>query len=197
MIKAEEAEVIGCDLSPEACSFAEEHLAIPMFRSEISACEAQIGLVDAIIMRDLIEHPFKPMDTFNSACNLLKPGGLLLLWTPNGSEAGENAESGAEWVGFRVDLEHLQYLSAQTINWLARKKELRIERLDTFGFPNISHLTKINHRKPIGLRTRALVKAIPGSRNIVKVFRSVVESIAGNHEERLGSYNLYTVLRKL
>jgi SAM-dependent methyltransferase len=196
LAREEGAEVVGCDLSPEACSFAEEKLAIPMFKSEITACAARIGPVDAIIMRDLIEHPFNPMNTLNSACGLLKPGGLLLLLTPNGGAAGTDADSGAQWVGFRVDLEHLQYLSTKTVNWLAQKKDLGIERLDAFGFPKIAPLTEFSHGKPVGMKTRALIKGIPGSRKMVQIFRTIGKSLAENHEERLGSYHLYAVLRK-
>jgi len=67
----------------------------------------------------------------------LKPGGLLLLHTPNGGEAGTNIERAKKWVGFRVDLEHLQYLSPRTINCLSHELNLRIERLGAFGFAGL------------------------------------------------------------
>ena len=85
-------------------------------------------------MRDYIEHPVDPLIEIQTAVNILRPGGLLLLHTPNGGEAGINIERAKKWVGFRVDLEHLQYLSPHTVNWISKMYKLKIERLETSGF---------------------------------------------------------------
>ena len=38
---------------------------------------------ELITLLDLIEHPLLPMEILNKACTLLKPGGMILIWTPN------------------------------------------------------------------------------------------------------------------
>ncbi|PQP34392.1 hypothetical protein C6A37_08035, partial [Desulfobacteraceae bacterium SEEP-SAG9] len=117
-------DVVGCDLSPEACEFAKNKLGITVHQSELHLCSPSIGNVDAVVMRDFIEHPVEPLIDIKAAVSILKPGGLLFIQTPNGGEAGTNIETARKWFGFRVDLEHLQYLSPHTVNWLSQKYDL-------------------------------------------------------------------------
>lgn len=201
MARSAGAEVIGCDLSPEACDFANNRLGITVHQSNLYSCSSSIGNVDAIVMRDLIEHPVNPLIDIQAACNILKPGGLLLLHTPNGGEAGINIEGAKKWVGFRVDLEHLQYLSPHTVNWLSKKYWLRIERLETSGFPGLKGIDKLPKRKEkdfVRSSARKIIKTIPGMRGMVKTLRLLkTEVIGGYRDLRLGSYHLFAILRKV
>lgn len=195
------AEVIGCDLSPEACEFAKNKLGIQVYQSTLSSSAHTIGDVDAVVMRDFIEHPAQPLTDIQAAVGILKPGGLLLFITPNGGEAGRNADAGKAWVGFRVDLEHLQYLSPCTINRIARTLDLRIERLNAFGFPGLEGKDKLPGKPVRELRTRDralnILKRIPYLHTIVKAARAIKAGGTGeNPDPRLGSYHLFVVLRK-
>lgn len=193
------ADVVGCDLSPEACEFAENRLGITVHQSDLYSCSSSIGNVDAIVMRDLIEHPVNPLIDIQAAVRILKPGGLLLFHTPNGGEAGTNVETAKEWVGFRVDLEHLQYLSPRTINWLSHEVDLKIERLGAFGFPGLKGIDKLpKRREKNSVRTRDIAKRIPCMRTVVKTLRAMKAEVKGGHPDpRLGSYHLFAVLRKV
>jgi 2-polyprenyl-3-methyl-5-hydroxy-6-metoxy-1,4-benzoquinol methylase len=200
------ADVVGCDLSPEACEFANKKLGITVYQSDLSSCISSVGDVDAIVMRDLIEHPVNPLLDIEAAYQILKPGGLILFLTPNGGEAGTDVESAKKWVGFRVDLEHLQYISPHTINWLAKVFDMRIEQLDAFGFPalkGIDELPKGIDELP-KIRSRAvdiardIAKRIPYTRTIIKALRAVkAEGNVSHPDLRLGSYHLFAVLRKV
>ena len=64
---------------------------------------------DIITMNELIEHPLEPMEVLRKATALLKPEGLLSLWTPNGDGGRREQDP----VLFRKDLEHMQYLHAR------------------------------------------------------------------------------------
>lgn len=193
------ADVVGCDLSPEACEFANNKLGITVHQSELHLCSSSIGNVDAVVMRDFIEHPVEPLIDFQAAVSILKPGGLLLFHTPNGGEAGTNIETASKWVGFRVDLEHLQYLSPHTVNWLSQKYDLRIERLETSGFPGLKGIDKLPKRKSqTASSARETVKKIPGIRRMVKTLRVLKTQMMGvNRDLRLGSYHLFAILRKV
>ena len=196
--KAGGADVVGCDLSPEACEFARERLGLPVHQSDLHSCSSSIGSVDVIVMRDLIEHPVNPLNDFQAACSILKPGGLILLYTPNGGEAGTSIETAMKWVGFRVDLEHLQYLSPHTINWLSQKYELNIERLETSGFPCLKGIGKLPKRRSETIHSvREFTKNIPGMRRVVKILRALKSAmIADSIIPRIGSYHLFSILRK-
>jgi 2-polyprenyl-3-methyl-5-hydroxy-6-metoxy-1,4-benzoquinol methylase len=196
--KAEGAEVIGCDLSPESCEFAQKKLGICVYCSTLECCLSSIGKVDAVIMRDLIEHPIEPLAVISAAHEVLKPGGVLLLHTPNGGEAGTHIETAKKWVGFRVDLEHLQYLSPRTINWLSHKVGLSIERLVAFGFPGLKGINVLPSRGKTNVgRVKDMVKRIPCMHTMVNALRAVKAELNGGYQDpRLGSYHLFAVLRK-
>ena len=192
------ADVVGCDLSPEACEFANNTLGITVHQSELHLCASSIGKVDAVVMIDFIEHPINPLISIQAAYSILKQGGLLLIHTPNGGEAGTNIETAKKWVGFRVDLEHLQYLSPHTVNWLAQKYDLRIERLETSGFPGLKKIDDLSKRKPHTTSpAREIVKKIPGMREMVKTLRVLKTEIMGGNRSVNGSYHLFTILRKV
>lgn len=197
--RAEDAEVIGCDLCPEACEFSQKRLGINVYCSTLEGCSSSIGLFDAVVMRDLIEHPIEPLAVIRAAHAVLKPGGVLLLHTPNGEEAGTKIETAKKWVGFRVDLEHLQYLSPRTINWLSHELDLGIERLGSFAFPGLKGIDELPKRGAKNMdRARDIAKRIPYMRTMVKALRAVKTEVNGGHQDpRLGSYHLFAVLRKL
>ncbi len=202
MAKALGALVAGCDLSPEACEFARNRLGLTVHQSELDSYPSAIGNIDAVVMRDFIEHPVNPLVDIQAACNILKPGGLLLLYTPNGGDAGTSLETGKNWVGFRVDLEHLQYLSPRTINWLSRKLGVRIERLETLGYPVLEGIDGLpqlpNSRHRVAYSAREMVKMIPGMRKTVQALRLLKAKITGQYRDPLlGSYHLFTILRKV
>jgi len=194
------ADVVGCDLSSEACEFANNRLEITVYQSDLSSCISSVGDVDAVVMRDFIEHPISPLIDIQTAVGILKPGGLCLFHTPNGGLAGRSLDTASKWVGFRVDLEHLQYLSPHTINWLSRTLDLSIERLDAFGFPGlkgIDELPKLKKRARTTRLAKDILKSIPYMRTIVKAIRAVKTEINGGHcDPRLGAYHLFAILRK-
>jgi SAM-dependent methyltransferase len=191
------AEVFGCDLSPEACKFSIEQLKIEMHNGPIETCK-QIERVDAVIMRDLIEHPIKPMDVIQAAFDLLKPNGVILVHTPNGGNAGVNLESGKNWVGFRVDLEHLQYLSPFTVNWIACNFGMTIERLDCFGYPGIEMLKEMAHKKKFSIENvKRVIRKSPIIHKVLSNLKNkLLKCNSIQNDPRFGSYHLFSILRK-
>ena len=195
------ADVVGCDISPEACNFVKTRLGITVHNSNLQKCLSSIGNVDAVVMRDLIEHPVEPLMDIQAAYNILKQGGLLLLLTPNGGEAGSQVETGKKWVGFSVDLEHLQYLSSQTINWLSKTFGWRIERLECFGFPCLEGIDQFPNkmrRNTNYAMLKEIAKLLPGARQTNHVLQAIKAGLTRGHQDlRLGSYHLFAILRKV
>ncbi len=76
---------------------------------------------DSITMIDVIEHLAEPAKAIKKAYGLLKPGGLLVLVTPD-IESPTAKLMGKRWWHFRPA--HVNFFSRRTINWLA----------DNFGF---------------------------------------------------------------
>lgn len=192
------AEVLGIEVSPEACEFVGKRLGIPVKCKPFEQCAAEVEPVDAVVMSNLIEHVKDPRQYVLAAHALLRERGVLLLHTPNGGAAGDSIATALNWVGFRVDLEHIQYFSARTMRCLARDATWQIEHLETFGFPD---LRGINRPPPAPVRQRVglrdVLRHVPGARAVARALRAAVkEFLPEPPDPRQGSYHLFCVLRK-
>lgn len=191
------AEVIGNDISAESCEFLSAVLGIAVIPGELTENSWQSRPPDLIVMNDLIEHPIRPLELLHRAIALLEKGGRLLIWTPNGGGAGEDSATAASWVGFRVDLEHLQYFSPRTIQILAGRLGLSIDHLETTGYPALAGIEdrpseKIGYVSAIA---RGLKKF---ARERTPWVRMCLHSVRELRRPRThGNYHLFAILRKI
>jgi 2-polyprenyl-3-methyl-5-hydroxy-6-metoxy-1,4-benzoquinol methylase len=191
------AQPLGVEISREAREFARQHLGLPVY-ADLSQCLAQTGPVDAIVLNDLVEHLADPVELLGSAAAALRPGGVLAIWTPNGGAAGASLASASEWVGFRVDLEHLQYFSPRTILLLAGKLGLTVEHIETTGFPRLAGIGR-ESKLPSWIRTRLKEAGIAVSLSSVgpaakALWRSLTPR-SDTQERTTGTYHLFAVLK--
>jgi 2-polyprenyl-3-methyl-5-hydroxy-6-metoxy-1,4-benzoquinol methylase len=101
---------------------------------------------DVVCAFQLFEHLASPNQLMAQISRSMRPDGRLLLSMPNGGEIGV---VGPTWLGFRVDLEHLNYFSVRTIANLMYRHGLYLEHYWTYGQPGIS-------RKHSGIGSRLL-----------------------------------------
>jgi SAM-dependent methyltransferase len=191
------AEVIASEISAEACGFLENRLSIPVVRGDLCEAAWRFRSPDVIVMSDLIEHPIEPLRLLSRCVELLHEDGLLVIWTPNGGAAGRDLTAAEKWVGFRVDLEHLQYFSARTIQVMATTFGLHIEHLESTGYPGISGIdqlpckTKSSHIARLIARLKSLTRSaaplIPQIRQLAREAR---------RPRVRGNYHLFAILRK-
>ena len=184
------ADVIANDISAESCNFLERGLHVPVVRGELAEAPWHFGPPDVIVMADLVEHPIEPFRLLSRAVDLLRKGGRLVIWTPNGGGAGHEATTAASWVGFRVDLEHLQYFSPRTIQVLANTWGLYIDHLETTGYPDLSGIDRLpakNSVKTIKALAKRMAPWISQTRQFARDLR---------RPRVRGSYHLFAILRK-
>ena len=187
------AHAAGIDLDPDAVRFAQH---------EIGLSTATVGTLDdispgesfdVVCMFDFIEHPLDPLRQIERAVALLAPRGIIAIWTPNASSAHDEQEP----VVFNVDLEHLQYLSMQTCQWLARRLDLQILHLESVGFPHLNgireqHGRSGDHGIIAALRNNA--RGLPGSHVLRAIGRGVLRMRIP--DPRRGTYHLFCIFRK-
>jgi 2-polyprenyl-3-methyl-5-hydroxy-6-metoxy-1,4-benzoquinol methylase len=180
----------GMELDEKALEYAQQ-LGIEAFCGSITEYEGQEQF-DLISMLDLVEHPLEPMEFFRSAAELLKTGGYLLFWTPNGDYANSENEPAT----FRVDLEHMQYFTPDSCMYIAQALDLRIVHLETYGYPNLKGIDGKGVKEPrknIVNKIKRKLKTIPGLSAIRNPFRKEGSSCADN---RTGTYHLFCIMQK-
>ena len=73
----------GVELNPHCARYAQEEFGLPVVAGELSTEDFDPESFDAITMMDLIEHVPAPLALLDTARQLLKPGGFLVIYTPN------------------------------------------------------------------------------------------------------------------
>jgi SAM-dependent methyltransferase len=118
LARARGANVFGVELDEDALLFL-RGLGIPASRELDSGRQ-----YDVVCAFQMIEHLERPSEFIERASECLVGDGRLLLALPN---AGEFERIGPGWVGFRVDLEHLNYFSLASLSALLLKHGLYVE----------------------------------------------------------------------
>lgn len=96
------------------------------------------GTYDVIVMFDVLEHLYDPIDLLEKARNKLKPGGYLVLYTPNIHSLSFELMGAAENV--LLPFEHVCFYDKKSFSRLAKKSNFNIHTLETFGFDIMDYL---------------------------------------------------------
>jgi 2-polyprenyl-3-methyl-5-hydroxy-6-metoxy-1,4-benzoquinol methylase len=80
---------------------------------------------DIICLFQVLEHITHPRTLLTAISKALTTDGRLLVSVPNG---GEFAKAGSSWVGFRVDFEHLNYFTLNTLSELLLQHNIYVEQ---------------------------------------------------------------------
>jgi SAM-dependent methyltransferase len=105
--------VSGIELSPAAVAFCRDRLHLDVTECLAEDIPLDLPPFDAVAMFDVIEHLFDPMQTLATVRRLLRPGGVLVLTTPNYRALSRRA-LGAQWSVLNP-FEHLFYFTEKTL----------------------------------------------------------------------------------
>lgn len=103
----------GVEISEWASGIAEKKFgAGKIFKGKFEESSFDSGFFDMILMSDFLEHVHDPLQAIKKSMNLLKPGGLLVVNTPDTGSLSFKI-LGQRWPHFK--LEHLFYFNQKSL----------------------------------------------------------------------------------
>jgi hypothetical protein len=102
------ARAIAVDVDPAAANL------LAGMGFEVHASLASVSEpVDIFVAWHVLEHLSDPLFVLKAMASRSRIGTRVLIQTPNG---GQGASIGAHWIGYRVDLEHLNYFTEKSLS---------------------------------------------------------------------------------
>jgi SAM-dependent methyltransferase len=104
----------GLDVSSFAVNYTQERFGIPARHGSLLDLDFTGRRFDLVTMWDVIEHVPDPAANIARVADLLEPGGLFALATPDVGSLPARL-TGPRWVGYKLQEEHVYYFSADTL----------------------------------------------------------------------------------
>jgi len=142
--------VTGIDLDSDA--FAEaKSLGVDVRKGELQDHDFNAGEFHIVVMNHVIEHLSDPLKVLEHCRHLLKPGGKLILLTPNCDSRGHQ-KWGEYWRGLEVP-RHLQIFNIESLSMLVKRAGFTIDQCKTTGKTRFAEKeSRRMYRKMKGMR---------------------------------------------
>ena len=129
--RRQEWKVQGLEISPEMSNYGRRVLGLDIQVASVDEAEFDADAFDAVVFCDSLEHFVQPAQTLSESIRILRPGGVLLILSPNISSLLARA-MGRRWPHFAVP-EHLYYFSPRTLTLLVQRAGFMLLHLRTVG----------------------------------------------------------------
>jgi SAM-dependent methyltransferase len=150
-------DVSGIEIAQDAAAYCRQQGLHVLAGVADEPTLAQLGMMDVIVLLDVIEHLPSPQETLALCARHLNPGGIIVITT--GDFASPYAKlAGARW-RLMTPPQHLWYFTRASVERMARSLGLRME---SFGHPwkvVPASLIGFQLRRMFGLRPRAAATA--------------------------------------
>lgn len=117
-------QVTGVEPDETAAAVARSHYGVSVYCGTLEAAGLPPGVFDAITMRHVIEHLSSPVETLRECCRILRPGGRVVVLTPNVESLGHRS-FGRAWRGLEVP-RHLQLFGPRALRAAAELAGLKV-----------------------------------------------------------------------
>jgi SAM-dependent methyltransferase len=122
--------VKGVEMSKWASDYARRELGLDVVTGRLDTVDLDPASFDVVVLADVIEHLSDPRETLQQVHRLLRPGGRILILTPDiGSLAGRLA--GTHWWTLLDD--HYFYFSRPTLRRLLESEGFVTEQMRAHG----------------------------------------------------------------
>lgn len=140
------ADLIGIDASEELLAVAKSRCnAMRTLKGDASSLPLGDGSADVVFALHVVEHLANPADLFKETCRILRPGGLLIMATPNAEGLGSKLMK-QNWQGYS-DPTHISLNGPPYWRELLSSTGFDIVKDGTTGLSGIP----LFNRMPIGL----------------------------------------------
>lgn len=128
-IRREGANVRGIEISDFAAEIARKR-GLDVTTGTIEDCCATDyrNRFDIVMAFEVIEHVLSPTLFLKKCAEIVRPGGLLMLSTPNYACA---KRFGEEWFGFRTSFEHIYFFSINVLARMASKSGFALKHMES------------------------------------------------------------------
>lgn len=126
--KGKDWEVFGTEISEPAIRYAECKYQIKLHKGAVEAANFPSGFFDVVVLRDVIEHLPDPVGTLGELNRILRPEGLLYIWTPNFDSFTRKFLLGSNW-GAVIFPWHFYYFTPRTIKRLLNAGGFAVRKL--------------------------------------------------------------------
>ncbi|MDD4929063.1 MAG: class I SAM-dependent methyltransferase [Gallionella sp.] len=139
-------QVEGIDFDEKACEKVTKRYGIRAHVGDLAQCNLAADSFDVICMSQTIEHLYDPMTTLRECLRILKPGGLLVMTTPNAQSLGAG-EFGKFWRGWEAP-RHLHLFTVKSLEQLTRQSGFDVTNADTYsaGSAVVYRVSRTNQR---------------------------------------------------
>jgi len=131
VLAADGARAKGIELSEYAAALARRDGLDVTTGSIEDFARVRHGCADILVALEVIEHVSSPRSFLQQAFRLLRPGGVLLVSTPN---YACSRRFGERWLGFNASFEHIYFFSADVLQRLAQSTGFSLRHLESTAF---------------------------------------------------------------
>lgn len=144
-------EVSGNEFSTAAIRLAWERYHIQLDSRSLSQDDRN-GFFDVVTMWGLLEHVLDPLDVLTQAMRLLRPGGVLYIYTPAWcmyDRLGLISARAMHWTRLldrRITTAHLQLFPRSTLKWACEYIGLQVQKMDVvceYNLPVAAYLESL------------------------------------------------------
>lgn len=118
-LKAKGWQVKGLDVDEKAIEYARQKNQLDVDLGLLTEMSYEEASFDAVFLNHVIEHLFNPLEVVKECMRILKPGGVLVLVTPNNQSFGQ-MHFGRFWQPFEVP-RHIAVFSPPSMRSLAKQ----------------------------------------------------------------------------